>query len=584
MPPELESRFLRRAAFPLWPFVAKALAWLAVTYFASRRLSEQAFGIIVVSVLVFAIPVALAGAYSAAVNQVRRLSHFKEGGWAYAVLSRRFFGTLIWLAWALLTSFVMLLQFSTYSGLEWLALAMSIPVFWVVHSWSHGILSSELKKPYLATSFAIGCARPIAPLVVLAIYLGLVWAFGTAESYGSLTEALAARRVGVVEGGSSALVELALRLITFADGSKAYLAGRFSGFAWFIPFVLMALGAYVVFFNATATFSCFAIPPTEYRRVFGPITEIEVPGPLRAGRVALIAALATFVALFVYVPIFAQVEGFVRRHPEVVATIKTLERRVEQIDKDYYQPGTIERIGAAKAVFLSKLDVSRATLEAQVDRAFAQIEGNVDGYLDWYYSLSAEYTRLVKLLSGQIEGYMEEKLSVYLQKGDPSGEIKRGIEAAIATHQGALDDYRRTVKEILDSNRVAVDNARPIVSGYVSLSDVLAMPIQADLMAFNERVAGGAVAAGIGAVVTGKIVSKTIFKAAAKAVAKVVVAKAGGAAAGAATGAATCASRRARTDPRSTNAAAPRQRWPSISKRRSARRPPMRAWPRSSAI
>ncbi len=431
------------------PFAGKALAWLAVGYLASWRLAEQPFGLIVFSVFLFAVPVALAGAYSSTVNQVRTLSHFKEGGWAHRIVSRRLLGALLWLIWALLTAFFMLLQFSTYSGLEWLALVIAVPVFWVAYSLSYRFLFSEAKRPYVVTSFAVAWARWLCPLALLVIYLGLVCAVGNAQSYGSLAEALAARRVGMIEGGGSALVEVALRLITFADGSKAYLASQFKAYGQNIPLVLMAGGAFVVFFNATATFSCFAIRAREYRRLFGPLTDVDVPPLLRGGRVALISALVTFVTLFIYLPLFGQVEEAIRRHPEAIAVIKTVERKVEQIDKDYFNPGTIEKIQTAKAVLLGKINVSKATLEGQVDRAFALMEGNVDGYLDWYYSLPAEYMRLAKLLMGQIEGYMEETLSEYLGKGDPSGEIERGIKGALATQQGAMDEYQRTVKGIL---------------------------------------------------------------------------------------------------------------------------------------
>ena len=65
------------------PFAAKALAWMVFGFIASRRISEQPTWLIVLSVFIFAAPVAMSGAYSSAVNQVQRLSYFKEGGWAY---------------------------------------------------------------------------------------------------------------------------------------------------------------------------------------------------------------------------------------------------------------------------------------------------------------------------------------------------------------------------------------------------------------------------------------------------------------------------------------------------------------------
>jgi hypothetical protein len=518
------------------PFAAKALAWMVFGFIASRRISEQPTWLIVLSVFIFAAPVAMSGAYSSAVNQVQRLSYFKEGGWAYRLLSRRFFATLLWLIWAVPTSFFLLLQFSMYSRLEWLALAIAILVFWVTFSMSYRFLFTELKKPYTVTNLVITWARRISSLAMLAICIGLTWAFGNTESYGTLTEALAAKRIGIVEGSGSALVDVALRLLTFSDGLKAYLVSRFKDYAQAIPLVLLAVSALVVFYNAAATFSCFAIESKEYRRIFGPLTADDVPPPLSNDRVALISAAFTFVTLFIYLPLFGHVEDTMRRHPEVIATVKAVEKKVEQIDKDYYKPGTIEKIQTAKAVLLGKLNVSKATLDGQVNRAFALMEGNVDGYLDWYYSLSAEYMRLGKLLIGEIEGYMEEKLSEYLQKGDPSGEIERGIKAALSTHQAAMDEFQLAVKGILDSNRISTDGNTPAVSSYISLNDMMAMPIHADLVALDTRAAGSTVAAGIVGVVTGKIASKIIFKTAVKAVAKAATAKAVGTAAGAGIG------------------------------------------------
>ncbi len=199
---------MNKSPLAFWPFAGKALACLVIGFIASRRLTEQAFGLIVFSVFIFAVPVALSGAYSSTVNQVRRLSHFKEEGWAHSFLSRRLLSTLAWLIFALLTSFFLLLQFSTYSTLEWLALVISIPVFWATYFLSHRFLFSELKKPYVITNFSVGWARWICPIVMTALYLGMIWIVGNTQSYGSLTEAVAARRADMIEGGGSAVVEV----------------------------------------------------------------------------------------------------------------------------------------------------------------------------------------------------------------------------------------------------------------------------------------------------------------------------------------------------------------------------------------
>jgi len=104
-------------------FVILSLAWLFLVFFASRLFVMQPLGFAVLSVFVFAVPVALSGGYSSAVNQIRTLSYYKEGGRAHRFLSQRWLRTLIWVISALVTTFLMLLQFATYTAIEWVSLA-----------------------------------------------------------------------------------------------------------------------------------------------------------------------------------------------------------------------------------------------------------------------------------------------------------------------------------------------------------------------------------------------------------------------------------------------------------------------------
>lgn len=119
------------AAVGFRPFLAMALVWLALAYLAGQQIASLPFGFVVVSVLIFAVPVALSGAYSSAVNQTRAVSYYKTSGRAYKLLSGRVIRSILWVLWALATSFFMLLQFSTYSSLEWVALLLVVPVYWL---------------------------------------------------------------------------------------------------------------------------------------------------------------------------------------------------------------------------------------------------------------------------------------------------------------------------------------------------------------------------------------------------------------------------------------------------------------------
>ncbi len=211
-------------------FLVLALVWLALAYLAGQQIASLPFGFVVVSVLIFAVPVALSGAYSSAANQTRTLSYYKSSGRAYKLLSGRAIRSTLWVLWALATSFFMLLQFATYSGLEWVALLLVVAVYWFAYRYSHRFLSVELKKRYVITDFSIVWTRWWCPAIMVVIYTGLILALSSAQNYASLSEALAVKRSGTPEIAGSAVVQVGLRLMTFADGIKAYLAGDLKQF------------------------------------------------------------------------------------------------------------------------------------------------------------------------------------------------------------------------------------------------------------------------------------------------------------------------------------------------------------------
>ena len=454
------------------------------------------------------------------------MSYYKTKGWVFKIFSGRLIRSVLWIIWALASSFVMLLQFSTYSRLEWLTLGLAIPAFWHIHKLCNRVFSSELKKRYVISSFAITWARWLCPLLLVIVYAVLVSFLSESSNYTSLAEAVAARRANTPEYAGSSVVQIALFLISFADGTKAYLGSSLKQFGEFVPLLLIILGSWLVFFNATATFASFAIPAREHRRIYGPISDDEVPPPLTNVRVAMAGAIVMIVALFIYVPIFASLEDGARHNPSLIASLKNAQIKVEKIDDAFYKPGTLKAIELAKASALVKVNVSRGILEGQIDRAFEQMESHVDDYLDWYYSLSGEYVRLAKLMTGEIEKYMEDKLVEKLQQEDALKPVIAGLEVAVANYKALTNEYQQDVKEILAKNRLQVPQFGANGIPGIASGNVLVLQPHFDVVSMKSRVAGGVAAAGIGGAIAAKIASKGAFKAAAKALSTFALKKA----------------------------------------------------------
>ena len=67
----------------------------------------------------------------------------------------------------------------------------------------------------------------------------------------------------------------------------------------------------------------------------------------------------------------------------------------------------------------------QAVLEKAINAGFRpSMEENIDLYLDWYYSLPAEYVRLGKMLVGNLEGYMARELKAKLGSGEPFAAVE----------------------------------------------------------------------------------------------------------------------------------------------------------------
>lgn len=509
---------------------------MAVAYLAGQQIANLPFGFVVFSVLIFAIPIALSGAYCSAVNQARSLSYYQTSGWIYKLFSGRLLRSVLWVIWALISSFFVLLQFSTYSRWEWVTLCLAVPVFWVVHWACNKVLASELKKRYVVVSTAIYWTRILCPICVLALYAVFVSLFVESPSYASFSDALAATRLSTPEIAGSSVVQASMFVISLINGGKAYLGSGLKQVSQYFPIGLAVLSGWVVFFNASSTFACFVIIPQEFRRIFGPISDDDVPPPLNRNRIAISAAVVTFVAFFLYVPMFAQLEDAIRRQPVILKTLNQVQIEVERIDNAYYAPGTIKLIELEKAAVLRKVDLSRSLLEGQVDRAFDQLAGNVDSYLDWYYSLKGEYTRIAKLMTGEIETYMERTLAEKLKEEEAFKPIAVALDAAFAMRQTAATEYQQSVKEILDKGRMSVPESSVKAIANIGLDGILTLPSHADEVTLRSRLASGAVATGVGGAVAAKIASKGMFKAAAKALSKVAVSKATGTAVGAGVG------------------------------------------------
>ena len=237
-------------------------------------------------------------------------------------------------------------------------------------------------------------------------------------------------------------------------------------------------------------------------------------------------------------------EGWIRDNPEFREKVDVIEvaaiPHFEMIEDEIYQPGTIERVRELQLKLLSKHRENLYGMANLIERGYGRMAANSDTYLDWYYSLPAEYIRLGALITGNIEDRIQSDLNNYLGKGDPFRELNRAIGLVLEENEEMRAEYESAVSALMAANRVVPDVPEFAVDKYLP-QEVMIRPVQQiEAIDFKVRATGagiGAISGFVAAKVVAKVVAKGTVKLAGLAIAKAAATKVGAGSAGAAMGA-----------------------------------------------
>lgn len=209
----------------------------------------------------------------------------------------------------------------------------------------------------------------------------------------------------------------------------------------------------------------------------------------------------------------------------------------EHIDGQYYTIGTTASVHKLFRQALKQTRVEPA-LCARVGDLASGLEQTVESYLDWYFSLGAEWGRVLHLLTGGAEAFLQDQLQRMLEQvpdlPDTLQQVQKQREQALAI----LGNQQQHIEQVLAQNHLALGGSQCLVQ---KSKEPLALGQLEDA---RQRLGSSAVA-GIGAgafagLIAAKAMGKASMKAAAKVLAKAAakqgLGKAGAVVAGAALG------------------------------------------------
>ena len=509
-PPLLRNTFL--------PYLLKAVLAFGAIIVSSRFIDSFGVWLFYSLSLVLAVPITIRLAYFRAIRRTHNLSVFDSNSWMRRFLSGVVLRLIVSLMIGMVLAFVAVFRLRALEWQEWVTCAVAIPVFWAIAYGLAPVFAQQF-APLFRVVASVKSASWLSMLTMLLIYCGLTMAFPSEltplnGNAGQITSATVEELAALHDGWRK------LEAFVLGHLSDHGELGRIAALMVFV------LGNVSFFYSWASILAFLCIPRSEISRAFcRPTTQVERPIPSAAG---IAWGTAVFVILTVcFFQTAAIIEGNLAQQPPGRRPVKSFVEKVEKIGSQFYRPGTIRKLRDAEADWKTSQKVNVGILEREINRVFDHMEGNVDEFLDWYYSLPAEYARLGKLLAGDFEAYILEKFHSIVGREEQFEDLARTFSSM---HESGRA-YEDKLEKILSENSIMVnDPSRVTVMAEIEdinwfkmrglLSAGIAMP-----GVVGGVIAGKTVAAGVSKVVTAKIMATGILKIAAKAAAKVAATK-----------------------------------------------------------
>ncbi|MEM8729965.1 MAG: hypothetical protein AAGF79_08605 [Pseudomonadota bacterium] len=517
-----------------------ALAVLAALWVGAPELDRIGTAVFAGIVALPAALLALLGAYTAAMRRQRRLVLLSNDGWARRALTGPVFRIALSLITGLGLAVFLLMRLASLGQAEWLGAAGAVVAVPVGAALWRRLGEAQIAPEY-QLYMRLRAGRLFGAAVGLGLYLVLRDAPGVSPD-GAFTSQLLAEMLRISAQWQA--------LEAFALGQLEILGdwGRRAAV------VVAALGNLALVWAASGLTAALLLTPQARRQAIAPLRSTPAD-PQQAAQADMRLAcawssgglvLAGALCLSLMSALLA--ETWLRATPPKARPAQIFVTQVEEIGGQYFEPGTIAALTRhQRAVQARAAPETTARLRQQIDDGFDAMNDNVDPFLDWYYSLPAEYAQIGHLLIGDAEPFMAAKLSDILGQGKPFDGLEETLAALDAEDAALRPHLAGELAALADQRSLRIAPDQPIeiaeaadAQRLLYLQDVSLTGAAAETLRRRLRVSGGAAGAAgaLTAVVAGKLATRGITGLAARAATKVATSRGLVAPAGAGAGAA----------------------------------------------
>ncbi len=480
------------------------------------RESDGPFGLATLF-LVLALPAGIFSAYLATLRRIHWLTLWSADSLAVRWLSGSWLRLLIALLLAFLAAGLLSVRLSVAGWLDLSLIAICISVVLVLRFFLSAWLLGQL-NPIYRHGHSLFLIAILSAVLMSVLDPPARLALGGFPGYATVQDAINALRAGSNWLGTSALAEWAWSIGSYWAGLERFLLGRLlmdPGWSSWLGLLAAAALKFPLYLAVSFSVCAFMLPRREYRRMLQPSTSEEaVQGPTVAG-IALTSATVTIAILFIYFPLIAVIEGALKDRSEELKPELVLARAVEMIGGQPHAVGTMDRIAEEAASQLQAQAELLGPIDAALSAGFSQMRDSVEVYLDWYYSLPGEWSRVAMLLTGNIESLLTDRLSASLSAGEPFAAFEKEFAAALEQHAERLETFRASATAILDTSRIQLAEGEEVdVVARVERDALLTLPSHSGLTTIEQRLGVTAATTGISGVIAAAATRQILLRAA----------------------------------------------------------------------
>lgn len=522
---------LRRAART----VLSGWAYLLVFAAAAHGLLRWPMLGVAAAAWLLALPVLAAWWHQDANERLLALHPYRRGAALHRWHARR----VLPMAWrallALLLTLAALLQTPFFGASEWTLLALAAPGFALLEAAFRRLGANQFATERHAQRWVRRATQG-----GLTLLLALAWATLRFADHDSVPLPLAERlgqwQAGWIDAPSHAL-RWALDALAWSQAGLETALSQLPPERRWQALAGLVLAPLALFGQSALAIAGCALSLPELRRAGAvPLWGEECAPRLSPGRATVWAAIAVL-ATWLWLDLAGRTEYLAQGSPSPFAVQALPE--CERIGGRVYRVGAealLEQLGARTQ---KSLAASQAQACTALDKVRALAEPGVDAYLDWYFSLGAEWARLAAMLAGDAELLMRVKFEQMVLQGDGMGSALATVQREYAAQWCAALNARADALALLESQHLVLSASQCRVVRERGESPTLLA-----LRSHSARLAAGSgaalIAGGLAGTVAAKAMAKASMKSASKlllkAAAKKGLGKAGAAAAGAALG------------------------------------------------